>query len=161
MELTEEQKQALARWAKEGCGLSEIQRRLADEFELNVRFMDLRFLLLDLGIALADKAPAAETATLSETPPAPSAPEAEPLGQTPGPGAPGSARVSVTVDKLAQPGALVNGSVTFSDGTTARWALDQLGRLAIDAGQPGYRPGPDDVAAFQQELKTELQKRGF
>jgi hypothetical protein len=56
---------------------------------------------------------------------------------------------------------VVSGSVVFSDGVKATWALDQLGRLALDPGQSGYQPSAEDVDAFQQELSTQLQKQGF
>ena len=48
--------------------------------------------------------------------------------------------VSVEMDRVTKPGTLVSGTVTFSDGTHAAWSLDQLGRLALDAKEPGYQP---------------------
>ena len=53
-------------------------------------------------------------------------------------GGPGG--VSVGVDEIAIPGTLVSGKVTFSDGNTAAWHLDQTGRLGLAPKQPGYRP---------------------
>ena len=73
----------------------------------------------------------------------------------------GAGGVSVKVDQLAQPGALVSGSVTFSDGKSAVWHLDQFGRLALAPKQHGYKPSPADVQAFQRELQNELAKIGF
>ncbi len=69
--------------------------------------------------------------------------------------------VSVSVDSLARPGALVSGRVTFSDGNTAEWYLDQSGRLGVMPAQQGYRPSPTDLHEFQMELQNELQKLGF
>jgi hypothetical protein len=51
--------------------------------------------------------------------------------------------------------------VTFSDGNTASWQLDQTGRLGIIAKTPGYRPPPADVPQFQAALEAELSKMGF
>ena len=39
--------------------------------------------------------------------------------------------------------------------------LDQFGRLALTPEEEDYKPSADDMAAFQQELKTQLQKMGF
>lgn len=77
------------------------------------------------------------------------------------PGGPSS--VSVSVDKVTLiPGALASGTVTFSDGVTAKWIIDQYGRPGFtEISQPGYRPGPDDAQAFMQELSRALQQRGY
>jgi hypothetical protein len=69
--------------------------------------------------------------------------------------------VSVKVDTVMRPGALVSGKVTFSDGNSAEWYLDQMGRLGLVPGQQGYRPSPADVQAFQEQLQQELQKLGL
>ncbi|MBN1676781.1 MAG: hypothetical protein JXR37_37400 [Kiritimatiellae bacterium] len=164
MELSAEQKTRIAQWAGKGCALSEIQKNLSEEFGLAITFMDLRFLLLDLGIDLKEKPKKpAEPADLSNAP-SEEEPDADEFPEPPLPSAAddlGGGSVTVGIDTVTQPGAIVNGTVTFSDGTKARWALDQLGRLAIDAGRPGYRPPPQDLAAFQNQLRHELQKRGF
>lgn len=71
--------------------------------------------------------------------------------------------VTVDVDKVTlHPGALASGSVTFSDGVTAKWIIDNYGRPGFtEISQPGYRPKPADAQAFMQQLSIELQKRGF
>ena len=69
--------------------------------------------------------------------------------------------VSVSVDHLARPGAVVSGKVTFSDGQSADWYLDQTGRLGLVAKTPGYRPPAADVPQFQAALDAELRKMGF
>jgi hypothetical protein len=77
------------------------------------------------------------------------------------PGAAGA--VSVSVDKIViVPGALASGTVTFSDGVTGKWIVDQQGRPGFtEISQPGYRPTPTDAQAFMQELSAALQRRGF
>jgi hypothetical protein len=62
---------------------------------------------------------------------------------------------------VTQPGTLVSGTVTFSDGNVASWYLDQTGRLGLAPKQQGYRPSPEDVEDFQLELQNELQKLGL
>lgn len=76
---------------------------------------------------------------------------------------PAGSAVSVTVDKVTLiPGAIASGSVTFSDGVTAKWIVDQYGRPGLtEVSKPGYRPTPADGQAFMQELSMALQKRGF
>jgi hypothetical protein len=76
---------------------------------------------------------------------------------------PSGGNVSVSVDKVTLiPGALASGTVTFSDGVTGKWIVDQYGRPGFtEVSQPGYRPAPADAQAFMQELSRALQQRGF
>ena len=156
LELSEEQKQAVAQWVEAGEDLSAIQEKLRAEFGLKMTYMDARFLLLDLGLAVKDK-PSPKRADLSED--TGSADEAAP-GSGAGPGG-GAGRVAVEVDRIMKPGSIVSGSVTFSDGQRATWMLDAMGRLALNPAQTGYRPTQQDVGAFQQELQQALAKKGF
>jgi len=152
MELNEQQRQAVRQWAGEGLGLSEIQQRIKEEFGLSMTYMDVRFLVLDLDVAVADKEKPVSAAPADDVEPAAAPPE---------PGTGGLGGVSVEVDMVTKPGAVVSGTAVFSDGVRAQWFLDQMGRLALDAAQPGYRPSEQDLAAFQQELRTALEKKGF
>jgi len=94
------------------------------------------------------------------TPPATPAaiPEAT---EIPDPATAGLGQVSVSVDKIARPGTMVSGSVTFSDGGVADWYLDQTGRLGVVPKQQGYKPTPADVQQFQAALEREITKMGF
>jgi hypothetical protein len=75
----------------------------------------------------------------------------------------GAAKVSVNVDKVSLiPGALASGSVTFSDGVTGNWVVDQYGRPGFTkVSKDGYRPAPADAQAFMQQLSAALQKQGY
>jgi hypothetical protein len=75
----------------------------------------------------------------------------------------GGGNVSVSVDQVTLlPGALASGAVTFSDGVTAKWVVDQYGRPGFtEVSKTGYRPSAADAQAFMQELSVALQKRGF
>ena len=53
--LDESQKEQVRQWAAEGAGLSEIQRRIKDEFGISMTYMDVRFLMLDLHADVKDK----------------------------------------------------------------------------------------------------------
>ena len=68
---------------------------------------------------------------------------------------------TVTIDALMLPGTIAAGDVTFSDGKTGKWYLDQMGRLGIGNLPEGYRPSPTDAALFQQQLMGLLQTRGL
>lgn len=166
MKLNDEQKQQVAAWVGQGLGLAEVQRRLESEFGLRPTFMEVRFLVDDLDLNLADPTPAEpakpaepEAAAANHDAPEPADAELEEDGFTPPPGG-GSARVEI--DPVQRPGALVSGSVTFSDGETMGWQLDQMGRLGLLPGvTEGYRPSEADIAAFQVELQSALQRQGF
>ncbi|HVS51011.1 MAG TPA: hypothetical protein VHD62_01555 [Opitutaceae bacterium] len=75
----------------------------------------------------------------------------------------GAGSVKVEVDKLSLiPGALASGTVTFSDGVTGKWIVDQYGRPGFtEISKPGYRPSAADAQSFMQELSVTLQQRGF
>ena len=75
----------------------------------------------------------------------------------------GASSVSVGVDNVTlTPGAMASGTVTFSDGVTGKWVVDQYGRPGFtQVSKEGYRPTPEDAQAFMQELSAQLQKRGF
>ncbi len=167
--LTEEQKAELLRWISEGATLGDIQKRLGEQFSVSLTYMDTRFLLDDLNLALKEppkKATAAASdltqgpATTSGSGPLPGKP-GEPI-PFPGADQPGPAsKVRVVVDKIVRPGAVVSGSVTFSDAQTAEWYLDQSGRLGLIPKVKGYQPKPADVQDFQYVLQDELAKMGY
>jgi len=73
----------------------------------------------------------------------------------------GPGGVTLELDRIMRPGTAVSGSVTFSDGVSGKWALDQYGRLMLDTGQKGYQPSAPDVQAFQRELQAQLQRQGY
>jgi len=172
MNLDEAQRRQVAKWIEEGLKLSEIQNKLSSEFGVRLTYMEVRFLIDDLKLKPKDKEP----------PPAPILPKSAPVpaaGATPGAGKqvppapdedeadfdeqplPGGGNVSVSVDQVTRPGALVSGKVTFSDGQSADWYLDQMGRLGVVAKQQGYKPSQSDLMAFQAELQNQLARMGY
>ena len=159
IELTEAQRTTVKQWVAEGCGLSEIQKRLSSEFKLSPTFMEVRLLVLDLGVDVKDKAAPPAPADLKKAGVA-AADEGPEEWEEPA-AAGGASSVSVQVDRIMKPGSLVSGTVKFSDGMSGTWMLDQYGRLALSTGKKGYQPSPADVQAFQQELRHALETRGF
>lgn len=159
MNLNEAQKKTVSEWIAAGAKLAEVQTRLGAEFGIRLTYMEVRFLVDDLKLRLQDPEPPKPATPPPTAPPAsPAAPGAPEATDAP---APLGGQVSVTVDKIARPGALVSGGVTFSDGMSADWYLDQTGRLGLIAKQQGYKPSPADVQQFQMALEREMAKMGF
>ena len=74
---------------------------------------------------------------------------------------PPASKVSVSVDQITRPGAIISGKVNFSDGQIADWYLDQTGRLGVVPKVAGYKPSAADVQEFQTALQQEIAKLGF
>ena len=49
MNLTDQQKETVKKWVAEGKGVSEIQRLLSSEFGIDMMYIDVRFLIDDIG----------------------------------------------------------------------------------------------------------------
>lgn len=209
MNLTSEQKAAVSKWIADGDNLSAVQKKLAEQFKLSLTYMDVRFLVDDLNLALQDPAPKQDASDVTKAA-APRTPGPQGAGGDRGPekkglldrakeklglgktdsGQPaepadddeqfcdedfqaedvfppetgtGAGGVSVTVDKVTLlPNALASGTVTFSDGVTGKWVVDNYGRPGFtEISKPGYRPSQADAQAFMQELSMALQNRGF
>ena len=164
MKLDDIQKRQVVQWIEQGAKLSEIQTRLASELGVKLTYMEVRFLVDDLKLVPKDPEPPKPLEK-----PGPAQPEltTKPAPQEeadllpPPPPASGAGSVSVAVDQIARPGALVSGKVKFSDGQSADWTLDQMGRLGLAAQQRGYRPSPSEVEQFQIALQNELSKMGM
>ena len=152
MEISEEQKDIVRGWVKEGCGLSEIQKRLSGEFGVTITYMEVRLLVLDLKLDIKEDDKPEPPVKADES--AASMPD-----QSAGESMPGG--VQVEVDVIMRPGALLSGTVVFSDGVTAIWMLDQSGRLGIESSQADYKPSEEDNAEFVKTLQEEIAKKGL
>ena len=189
--LTEEQKAEVAKWFASGASLDEIQKRMKAEFGVHMTYLDVRLMVAELpqpvetepaapdgpareglahdGPAREVPAPPRRVASSSGTPDsgpasdegtsaapkrynldAPDADEGKP-----------SPDVVVEMDTLTIPGTYASGDVTFSDGTKAKWYLDQQGRLGLGNAPEGYRPSQSDAALFQARLVEALRTRGL
>jgi hypothetical protein len=189
MTLTPEQKKAVSDWIAAGDSLSTVQKKLSEEFKLSLTYRDVRFLVDDLNLDLKDATPKVDASdvTKAQVPkqPAPEkkgfldkakeklglakdadddeAIEDDGLGDEEFADAPAGGAVRVSVDKVTlRPDAVASGTVTFSDGVTAKWMVDQYGRPGLlEVSKAGYRPSATDAQAFMQELSLALQNRGF
>ena len=141
-QLTPDQIAALNQWAAEGATMPDLQRHLKEDFGVSLTYMDTRFLILDLGIELIEE------------------PKVQPKVEEK-PALVATGVVTVTMDALTLPGAMVSGKASFSDGETAIWMLDQTGRPGLDPDTPGYRPTQEDIAEFQKQLRALIQKSGL
>ncbi|MDR2673422.1 MAG: hypothetical protein LBC18_00745 [Opitutaceae bacterium] len=201
MSLTPEQKNAVASWVAAGDSLSDVQKKLTAQFKISMTYMDVRFLVDDLGLTLKDAAPPPAPAAPPPSPQAgpaarPDFPNRAPLDEDeafepaaddqqtrpasmsgglddddaaadddgmPESEAGAASAVRVEVDNVTLiPGALASGGVTFSDGVTGKWIVDNYGRPGFtQISKPDYRPTAADADAFMRQLGAALQKRGY
>jgi hypothetical protein len=141
-QLSGEQITAIQSWAAGGAQLPDIQLRMKEDFGFSLTYMDTRFLVLDLGIEIIVEKMEEPAAEIKQAP--------IPTGA-----------VSVTMDAIAVPGAIVSGKVVFSDGEAGIWMLDQTGRPALDPDTPGYAPSREDVMEFQKQLRVLIESTGL
>ena len=166
-DLTDIQKDAVGQWVAAGASLAEVQTKLKEEFGLLLTYMEVRLLTLEIGAKLQDKPepqktpPAAESAGGTGDQARPSQAAGGGVLGADGQPPPGGGAVTVEVDRLMRPGALVSGDVTFSDGTKAKWLLDQTGRLGLDGAPADYRPSEKDLQEFQAQLQQALASKGY
>ncbi|MGB0144876.1 MAG: hypothetical protein ACPGJR_00115 [Akkermansiaceae bacterium] len=143
-DLSEDQVETVRGWVAQGARMADVQKKLTEEFGFKVTYMDTRFLALDLELEFAkdeeEKTEDPAASVLVEDPAMPEFPA-------------GIGEVDATVDQVARPGAMVSGTVTFSDGMKGRWLIDEMGRPSIDPDQAGYQPTEDDLEAFQEKLR--------
>jgi hypothetical protein len=153
MELTDNQKTAVAEWVQEGRPIAEVQRLLLDEFKISMTYMDVRFLIDDLDVPMVEPEPEDDEADADGAKPAA---DAELVDD-------GSGGVSVEVDAVMRPGSLVSGNVTFSDGQSLGWQVSADGQVGLipDENNPEYRPPDQDIQEFQAQLHDVLKQKGF
>ncbi len=179
MPLTPEQTAAVTSWVAAGDNLSAIQKKLLEQFKVTMTYRDVRFLVDDLNLALKDAAPKVDVSDVTKAAVAKPAAAANKVPADAGAGAPDGEEADVRLgprrhsrrrcqrhgqlDKVVlTPGAIASGDVTFSDGVTGKWIVDNQGRPGFTKiSQPGYRPTPADGEAFMQQLSAALQKRGY
>lgn len=161
--LSDDQIAIIRSWAEEGDQLSDIQKRLGEELDFRVTYLETRFLLEDLKIEIKTepKPEPAEEEAPEEAAMAPEGVEGDEAADLPQDAPAGDASVSVTVDKVVRPDALVSGRADFGGGKTASWWLDQMGRLGFDTDDPEFRPSEAQAIAFQTELQKAIQQSGI
>jgi hypothetical protein len=147
MNLDETQRKQVAAWIEEGLKISDIQKRIETTWGFRQTYLEVRLLVDDLKLTPKDPVPP----PVAQTPAAPVPKAASDLP---------ASKVSVMVDQITRAGAMASGKVKFSDGKTAEWLLDQMGRLSLAAMPKGYQPPAADIQEFQIALQDELQRLG-
>ncbi|MFO7820453.1 MAG: hypothetical protein R6V56_00100 [Lentisphaeria bacterium] len=128
----------------EGKSLSEVQRILADEHDVNMTYFDLRMMAADLKVKW-DKQEDKKTVTEAS---------AEKLLDEQQPQQPeGGSGTQVTVDKVTRPDALMSGTVKFKSGASGKWFIDHSHQLGLAPDSGSGEPTQDDVVEFQKELQ--------
>ena len=151
MNLSDEQKAVVSQWVSEGESIAKIQNLLKEHFDIGLTYMDVRFLVDDLGVVYKDSNEIAEDTEDKESETEAAAEENNETGG-----------VIVDVDAVIRPGSLVSGNVRFSDGVALGWQLTSTGQLGLIPGDdPEYRPSNEDLQAFQTQLQEVLKEKGF
>ena len=137
----EERKPIVAQLLKEGRSLSEIQDFLRNEKGDSITYMELRLLLSEMPDA---KLPEKETPKPVALPP-----ESKPVA---------GGKLSISVDQMPAPGAMLSGYARLSSGAKAHWFLDEMGRLGVEPELGSSKPTQKDMQEFSAELKRMLQR---
>ena len=150
---TSEQIEQIRTQAQTLRSVGELQTYINTAFGTRLTYLETRFLMDDYVLELAEsKSSAPERKPQNANDPL----EGDVVDE-------GGGTVRVSVDPVTRPGKVVNGTVTFSDGKTATWGLDALGRLSLSPTQIGYRPSQEDMIQFQEALQEQLanSRRGL
>jgi hypothetical protein len=167
MSLNQQQLDSIKNWVANGAGIGEVQTRIKDEFGVVMTYIDVRFLIDDIGAELVSKpdpVPAQNAEAAAPEPPNPqsgddlsddyadgqSMPQDYPQDDAGG-------NVEVTVSPIQRPDSLVSGDVVFSDGTKAEWRIDRMGQLGL-IPQDGKTPPQSDMYTFQRKLQEMLSR---
>lgn len=139
-----ELKKIIAEKLNSGIGLSEIQKILADEYQVKMTFLELRLLASELENIQWEKPEEPKEEPEEEDVPENLVEQSAENGTT-----------TVEISRLARPGAMLHGSVKFASGPTAEWILDNRGQLGLDK-LSGGEPTEDDIKEFQVELQKAI-----
>ena len=154
MNLSDEQKAVISKWVAEGESIAKIQNLLKENFDLGLTYMDVRFLVDDLGVVYKDSNEVTEDTEDTEDNGSETDVVTEETSET--------SSVIVDVDAVIRPGSLVSGNVRFSDGVALGWQLTSTGQLGLIPGDDTeYRPSNEDLQAFQTQLQEVLKEKGF
>ena len=137
-------------WAAQGIDLNGIQKNLADA-DIQIRFMELRFLMLDHEIEVAK--PVATPAPLEEAAAEPAAEVAnspKPASEVPMGG------MKIQLDDIQIPGTMLSGKAIFPSGIRGAWQFDQSGQFGWS--DLSAEPSHAELSIFQRELSAILSK---
>lgn len=138
----DERKQVVKELLAKGQTLSQIQDYLRTEKNDSITYMELRLLLSEMPDA---KLPEKETPKPAVLPPEPKAPAS-------------GGKLSIGMDQMPAPGAMLSGYARFASGAKAHWFLDNAGRLGLEPELGSEKPTQQDMQEFSTELRRMLQQ---
>ena len=181
MNLSENQIESVKKWVSDGACIGEVQKRLASEWGVSMTYMEVRFLIDDIGAELVSKnEPQGSEPDISESAAKmqnvagdsdfdsdggqagefsspdgyDSADSVDAGGSMEGDSAEGGS-VSVSLSPIQRPDCIVSGDAVFSDGSKAEWKIDRLGQLSL-IPEEGKKPPQEDMYEFQRKLQEVL-----
>ncbi len=182
MNLDKNQSACVKSWVADGASVADVQSRLKSEFGISMTYMDVRFLIDDLGAEIVSKELPAEIPQEAAGGMQPNSAESygddsgygepdyadaddtEPAAEEGGYGIPAqpenpaqAANIQVSVSPIQRPDCIVSGDVVFSDGTKAEWRIDRMGQLGL-IPEAGKTPPQSDMYPFQLKLQELLSK---
>lgn len=150
-----EQLELVRLWASQGVDLNGIQKNLVTECGVHLTYMEVRFLLLDYGIEIAQVQPAPTPAKAPAPAPQP-APEAQPAPSADPMTGAAPVKPTMSLDDIQIPGTILSGKCEFPSGTKVSWQFDQMGQL--NCSQTTGTMTPEEQQAFVFELRQILSK---
>ena len=139
----QEIKQYVAEQLKKGKSLNEILDLLIKEKDVHMTYLDLRVLASELEQQPED--------TRNQKFPDEAELDEQAAGELSG--------VQINIDKVQRPGAQLSGDATLTTGKKLKWAVDGMGRVAVEVTSGNEKPTKEELGEFQKALSEELQKK--
>jgi len=160
----EERKQVVRELLAKGQTLSQIQDHFHKEKNDPITYMELRLLLSEMPDAKLPEKEMPKTILAAGEPGSSAGGKVTPKdpGRTGGERQSDAAggKLSISVDQMPAPGAMLSGYARFSSGAKAHWFLDEMGRLGLEPELGSGKPTQKDMQEFSTELRRMLQQTG-
>lgn len=158
----EERKQTVKELLAKGQTLSQIQDYLHKEKNDPITYMELRLLLSEMPDTKLPEKELPKAVLPSAAPDAGGKLTPKDSGSLAGAKAPETVggKLSISVDQVPAPGAMLSGYARFSSGAKAHWFLDEMGRLGLEPELGSSKATPQDMQEFTTELRRMLQQTG-
>jgi len=143
--LSEDQVSQIHAWAEEGDDLAALQKKINEELEVKVTYMETRFLVDDLKVEIKSPEPEPEPDSEETV-------EDELAGTLPLQGDPNA--VTVSIAKVQRPGTMISGTAMFG-------GVDNMGQLGMSPSNPEFKPTQQQQQAFQMELQAAASREGL
>lgn len=154
----EERKPVVRELLRKGQTLSQILDYLHKEKNDPITYMDLRLLLSEMPDAKLPEKERPRTVLPPAAPPSAVAPKDS--GAAAGKETETGGKLSISVDQMPAPGAMLSGYARFSSGAKAHWFLDEMGRLGLEPELGSGKATQKDMQEFSTELRRMLQQTG-